>query len=217
MANQLFNILIGNGIANITLLYETKKKLKLMVKKGTNIISYDLNSDITVPLTFGNGTYEFLLCEQKSGNQYALKQRIVRIIGLENVDAYMTQSNTYVYFNASSSFYQSARSLKTLDKVWAYFKRNFIYDYIGAILTTRQKFGPPDLEDCWKKKKGTCYNLAALLTAMLRICGIPACLVIGKAGKNNHAWVEVNGKIYDPTKELQGLKKELTYIAERYY
>jgi len=129
----------------------------------------------------------------------------------------MTQSNTYVYFNVGSSFYQSARSLKTLDKIWIYFKRNFIYDYIGAILAARQKFGPPDLEGCWKKKKGTCYNLAALLTAMLRICGIPACLVVGKAGKTNHAWVEVNGKIYDPTKELQGSKKELKYIAERYY
>lgn len=217
MTNQLFNVLIGNGIANITVLYESKKKLRLIVKKEKESIYYDVNSDLVIPLTFGNGIYEFILCEHKSGNIYTNKQRIVRTVGMPDTEAYRLQSNSYIKYSNASSFYRQARALKTWDAIKKFFERNFLYDYVGAIFASRQKFGPSDLEKCWLKKKGTCYNLSALLVAMLRICEVPARLVVGKVDRKNHAWVEVNGKIYDPTKELQGSKKELKYIAERYY
>ena len=92
---------------------------------------------------------------------------------------------------------------------------HFYYDYVAALLNARKKLGVPDINACWQKKRGFCYDLCALAVAMARACGIPAALVIGKVNGNAHAWVEVNGRVYDITKAVQKDKRKFTYTEER--
>ena len=62
---------------------------------------------------------------------------------------------------------------------------------------------------------------AALAACMLRVQGIPTRLMVGYAGRMNHAWnmVLINGEevLYDPTIELNAVESGQTYTVERYY
>ena len=77
-------------------------------------------------------------------------------------------------------------------------------------------FSAPDIESCFTKKLGTCYTLSALFVAMLRICGIPATLVVGQTDGYAHAWAEVKEKRYDIS-SIVCKKTPKKYIASRYY
>ena len=206
---------INEGTAKIHTDYQTKKKLKLKVSNGDSSIVYNIIPNLIIPLTFHSGTYRFILYEQVRGNTYAEKTRIYKPVHIKD-NAYTLSSNTYVPFNEQSSFYKQALELKTLKQIYEYFLKYFQYDYIEAALTANKSFTPPDIEMCFQKKMGTCYNLSALFAAMLRICGIPTKLIVGKAEKNAHAWIEVQGKRYDIAAKLSHQKVN-KYQAERYY
>ena len=47
------------------------------------------------------------------------------------------------------------------------------------------------LDTVLEKKKGICFDYAALMTGMLRSQGIPCKLVVGYAGSAYHAWISV--------------------------
>jgi transglutaminase-like putative cysteine protease len=208
---------VEKGIARISTIYRSKKKLKIEVKLRSLKIYYDIIDSITIPLTFGSGNYTFNLYEQRLGTSYRLVAGTPRFIQLNNNEAYRLNANDFVPFNEQSKFYHTAKLLRTADNIARFVKTHFNYDYIKALLKARTDFTIPNLEECYEKKKGICYDLAALTAAMMRICGIPAALVIGKSDRANHAWVEVNGKIYDPAKDLTKPNKQSSYLAERYY
>ena len=65
--------------------------------------------------------------------------------------------------------------LKAVDAVYEYVTENLTYDDAKA---TRLKSGYlPNLDDVLSKKKGICFDYAALMTAMLRSVS-PACPTI---------------------------------------
>jgi transglutaminase-like putative cysteine protease len=65
-----------------------------------------------------------------------------------------------------------------------------------------------DLHEYWQypnetlgKRTGDCEDVAMLMVSMLRAGGYPAedvFVVLGSDGEVNHAWVEANGKTYEP-------------------
>ena len=63
-----------------------------------------------------------------------------------------------------------------------------LMDYISEDLNL------PNLDQIYKRKKGICFDYAAVMTAMLRSQGVPTKLVIGYTGNAYHAWVNVYSK-----------------------
>lgn len=64
-------------------------------------------------------------------------------------------------------------------------------------------------------KRGNSYSFAAAFGMLARQCGYDAKIVMGKITKNteegevtvNHAWVEINGRVYDPqTQQATGIE-----------
>ena len=55
------------------------------------------------------------------------------------------------------------------------------------------QFGPY-LNKIYKKKKGICFDYAAVMTAMLRSQGVPTKLIVGYTGNAYHAWINVYSK-----------------------
>ena len=204
------------GVVTIFSQIKSNKKLKLKVSCGDRTIFHDITDQLIVPLTFGSGTYSFTLYEQTIGKNYRQKATYKKKIVLD-ANAYTYAANSYVNFNERSHFYQLARELGNLDNIYEYFITNFYYDYIGAILSASKSFSILDLNECFDTKKGTCYSLSALFTAMLRICKIPAKLVIGTANSQPHAWVESDNKIYDIANYLTKSNSNVQYKSERFY
>jgi len=96
-----------------------------------------------------------------------------------------------------------------------YVSTHFAYDYVKAI-TIPKRGGLPDVENCWNKRIGICGDLSAMTVGMLRGVGLKAWLVIGRADKICHAWVETDWGIYDPTVAITK-RKVKTYKKERMY
>lgn len=199
---KLFNVVINNGTAVIMVSYKSSKRLKLQIKANNQSIHYDIINKLIVPLTFNSGNYKFQLCEQVMGTKYSVKDTITKTIKLNNPLAYTTMPNSYINFNENSNFYKCAKELGTWENIWNYMIKNFQYDYIAALLNAKKTFAQPDIEKCFSSRKGICYDLSALMVAMARICNIPAILAIGTVNNTNHAWIIINDKNYDITKEL---------------
>ena len=168
-------------------------------------------------MTFGSGEYTFSFYEQVVGSKYQLKDIVKKIIVLRNPKSYTLKSNSYVPYDENSSFYNTALELETIENIKNYIIKNFHYDYVAAILNAKKSFSIPNIEKCFTSKKGTCYEFAALATAMFRICKISATLVIGTVNSNPHAWVKVEDKIFDPTAAILHDGKIRKYVAQRYY
>ena len=217
MASKLLDVTINHGTATVRVNYQTSKQLRLQVIRGQYVTNYVIKTIATVPLTFGNGQYQFILCEQQAANRYRAKARVYKTVSMSNVLEYALHANDYVPFDENSSFYAMAKELGTWNQLLMFLQRSFAYDYIGAILKARKSFSPPDLETCYKTHKGTCYELAALLVAMARINQIPAQLVVGTANGQNHAWVELDDDILDPTAMVTRNQKHIKYVPQRYY
>ena len=175
---------------------------------------FDLVNELVVPFVFGNGKYEFILYENVAGGRYIIKQRKTIQVKLEDILAYQLSSNSFVTYDTTSAFYNLALQLKTIDNIYNYIIKNISYDYIKAI-NTKQQY--PEIDKCFEQKRGICYDIAALMVAMCRICGFHAALIIGYCDKVYHAWVNVEGKNYDPTKRIIGDNKKHKYTTERKY
>lgn len=206
---------IDKGTAAINTQYKSNKKLKLRIACGTDVIFHDITTTLVVPLTFGSGLYKFTLFENTTNKQYKEIANFNRRIKIDP-NAYALSSNSYVKFSTNSAFYTLAKELKKIDNIYEYFINHFCYDYIYALTAASKSFTLPEIDKCFKEKKGICYNLSALFAAMARICNIPAKLVVGYANKIPHAWVEINGDKYDIT---AALTRNIinNYKAERYY
>lgn len=218
MAKQYFTAENTNqGTMIIRLPSSPLKKVKLSVRKGSQQLYFDfIGNEIVVPLIYGSGTYTFILYEQVRGSQYIQRQRKNINIYLDDNDLWQLAPNSYVDYNEESNFYFTAKQLLTIDKIYNYITQNINYNYIKAATVAKQ-FSYPDIEDCFARNLGICYDIAALMVAMCRICGIHASLRIGYCDKVYHAWVQAEGKNYDPTKKIIGDTKKHKYILERYY
>ena len=63
------------------------------------------------------------------------------------------------------------------------------YKYDRKLAKTVKNDYLPNLDQIYKKKKGICFDYAAVMTAMLRSQGVPTKLVIGYTGNAYHACV----------------------------
>lgn len=80
--------------------------------------------------------------------------------------------------------------------------------------------------DMLDTRKGNCYSYAAAFGVLARACGFDAKIVTGQISKDgataiSHAWVEIDGKLYDPqTEQTMGIDlygKKYTDISRVVY
>ena len=212
---------------------KTKTRLKVTVEITGTKLQYDLNGEgeyEVFPLQLGRTNYTVSLWRQVEGKKYG-KIGQVKVAGkMEDELSCFLYPNQYVnYTKNSACVKESAEICKGLetdkekvDAIRKYVVKNFQYDYIKSVTVAGSSGMLPDIEGCWKSKKGICQDLSAMAVAMMRAQGIHATLVIGTLGSGTpHAWVMVylDGEeiFFDPTAELNASNKSDSYSALRWY
>lgn len=212
---------------------KTKTRLKVTVEITGTKLQYDLNGEgeyEVFPLQLGRTNYTVSLWRQVEGKKYG-KIGQVKVAGkMEDELSCFLYPNQYVNYTPNSPCVKEAaeicKGLETetekFEAIWKYIVKNFQYDYIKSVTVAGSSGMLPDIEGCWKGKKGICQDLSAMACAMMRTQGIRARLVIGTLGSGTpHAWVvaHVDGeeRFFDPTAELNASNKSDSYSALRFY
>ena len=212
---------------------KTKTRLKVTVEITGTKLQYDLNGEgeyEVFPLPLGRTNYTVSLWRQVEGKKYG-KIGQVKVAGkMEDELSCFLYPNQYVNYTPNSPCVKEAaeicKGLETetekFEAIWKYIVKNFQYDYIKSVTVAGSSGMLPDIEGCWKGKKGICQDLSAMACAMMRTQGIRARLVIGTLGSGTpHAWVvaHVDGeeRFFDPTAELNASNKSDSYSALRFY
>lgn len=180
----------------------TAKTVKAQVQKGKRTYTYTLRKqdNEVLPLSEGNGSYKITVYQQVQGSQYATVASVSLSVKMSSKFAPFLRPNQYVNFNDNTKYVKKAASLtkkcKTdlakVKKVYKYVIKNLKYDNKKA--KTVQTGYLPELDSLYKKKRGICFDYAAVMTAMLRSQGVPTKLVIGYTGNTYHAWINVYSK-----------------------
>lgn len=190
------------GIISVSYHAEENSKIKVLVEKNGQTVTYNLKSDGTsesFPLQMGKGGYRVSVLENIEGNKY-------KYVSSENVDLDLTNDNQ-VYLesvqNINWDYGKAAikkageltKGLETdeqkITAIYQYLVGNVTYDY-DKLETLRYDY-LPDIDGIIAGGKGICYDFASVFAAMLRSQGIPAKLVKGyaKGVSGYHAWNEV--------------------------
>jgi len=195
----------ADGYVMIKFLQNTTKRLKVRVT-GPSTVNYDYNLKPggvyeVFPLSDGNGSYTVSVFEQIEGNRYANANAVTVTVTLKDEFASFIRPNQYVNYKPDSAVVKKAAELvsgstELLDKIseiYNFVIKNLKYDNDFAAAVKRgEKAGyVPNVDSVLENKKGVCFDYAALMTAMLRSQNIPTKLVIGYAGDQYHAWIDV--------------------------
>lgn len=162
--------------------------------------TYTLSSDGSYgsfPLTGGNGTYVITVYENVGGKSYALAHSFSFNVSVSNSLSPYLRPNAYVNFDtnnvavkkASEICGASMSELEKLDRIYSWLVDNVKYDYDRA--ATVKGGALPDMNRTVNNKMGICLDYAGTAAAMLRSQNIPAKMVVGYAGTQYHAWIEV--------------------------
>jgi len=208
---------------------ESDRRLKVRITLDKKNYDYDLNGrgEFEVfPLQMGDGKYKITVFQERKKNEYATLASTTITVKLDSPVISFLYPSQYVHYAAASkavakSFELTEGITDDTEKVKAIFnfvRRQISYDFV---LANSAKSGYlPDIDDVLAKRKGICFDYAALMACMLRVQGIPTQLVIGYADKQYHAWnnVGLDGKWYryDPTFASIGNKAQ-NYTEERRY
>ena len=191
---------IADGYVMVRHAASNSKKLKVQVT-GPSGTKYPYNLPtggwVTVPLSDGNGKYQVMACQNIEESRYAVLTSVSFNVTLADEFAPFIRPNQYVNYAEASNTIAKAAELtqgvtKPLEKVgvvYNYVVNNLTYD--RQLAATVERGYLPDLDSVLAKKKGICFDYAALMTAMLRSQGVPCKLVVGYAGTAYHAWVSV--------------------------
>ncbi|MCL2046859.1 MAG: transglutaminase-like domain-containing protein [Oscillospiraceae bacterium] len=194
-----------DGYIMVKFMSNTNKQLRVLITGPSNVqYQYTLKQDTSYevyPLSDGNGKYTIGVYEQTEGNRYSTALSATIDVALTDEFAPFLRPNQYVNFTAESNAVAKAAELVedstgTMEKVAA------IYDFVVAYLSYDRIFARevtqgkhngylPDIDQVLANRKGICFDYAALMTAMVRSQGIPCRLVVGYAGKDYHAWIDV--------------------------
>lgn len=80
-------------------------------------------------------------------------------------------------------------NLEKVKTIYDYVVQNISYD---RLLAEKVQSGYlPDIDQVLAKKKGICFDYAALMSAMLRSQEVPTKLVVGYTGSVYQAWINV--------------------------
>jgi len=190
------------GIITVSYRAKTNSKIKVIVEKNSQAVTYNLKSDGTpesFPLQMGDGGYKVSILENVEGNKY-------KYVSTENVNLDLANDNQVYLESVQNINWDSSRAaikkageltkgLKTDEQkivaIYQYLVSNVTYDYDK--LTTLRYDYLPDIDRTIAGGKGICYDFASTFAAMLRSQGIPAKLVKGyaKGVSGYHAWNEV--------------------------
>ena len=153
------------------------------------------------PLSDGNGRYVIGVHEQVEGTRFASLVTADIRVTLRDEFAPFLRPNQFVNFSAESNTTAKAASLvrgitglySRVEAIYNFVITNITYDRVFAQEVTQGKHSGyvPDVDAVLASGKGICFDYAALMTAMLRSLGIPTRLVIGYAGDQYHAWIDV--------------------------
>jgi hypothetical protein len=227
----------------------TSAKLKVQITgpSGTKY-TYNLRNDgeyEVYPLSDGNGSYMIGAYKNITGTRYSVLQTLKTDVSLTDEFAPFIRPNQYVNFSEDSAVVSLAKELigtetdmlKKVGAIYTYVVENFSYD--KELAATVKSGYLPDVDQVLERKKGICFDYAAVMAAMLRSQRIPCKLVIGYAGEEYHAWINVyseesgwieeiiffdgkNWRLMDPTFASGGASAEyidskVTYSAKFLY
>ncbi|HWS29600.1 MAG TPA: transglutaminase-like domain-containing protein [Clostridia bacterium] len=176
-----------------------EKRMKVIVTgPSTAAYTYNLSNSAeyaVFPLSDGNGTYSVGIYENAYDAKYALVLDAKLDVKLKDEFAPFLTPNQFVNYNETTKAVLLARELtgnmtgpiKKIETVFGYVVNGISYDY--ELAKTVQSGYLPDLDSVLARKKGICFDYAALMTAMLRSLGIPTKLVVGYTGSIYHAWI----------------------------
>lgn len=173
---------------------------KVMVQKGNERVFYNLiNNEIRVPLTYGNGQYDFALLKRVTGNEYELVDELSLNAKMASPNApYLTSSQTVDWKDASlmeatmkTIVNDDMSDAEIVEAVYNYIVDNFEYDY--EKINGLSNLYTPNVDEFLMDGTGICYDYSALFAGMLRSRNIPTKLVKGyRSGIDAyHAWNEV--------------------------
>ncbi|MBR2924762.1 MAG: transglutaminase domain-containing protein [Clostridia bacterium] len=205
------------------------KPMKVRLSCGKASLSYDFLADgeyEVFPLQLGNGNYKVEVFQQASGRKYKPLADFTIEVQLDDETVPFTVPNQYVDYNADSdAVIKSIELCHGLENDWdkyeaiyRYMATHMIYDFDKARKVSTGYL--PVVDNVLYEQKGICFDLAALMAAMLRTQGIPTQLVIGYADQIYHAWnlVYLDGQWYrcDITSDIMCMNIG-RYTTERYY
>ena len=178
---------------------QTDKKLKAQVKGPTTTYTYNLTPGkwAAFPLSDENGEYKITLYRNTTGSKYATVLSLTVKVAMTDEFAPFLRANQYVDFDSAPKSVAKAAALtsgmtdplKKVEAVYHFVVNTLTYD---RELAANVKSGYlPQLDQVLEKKKGICFDYAALMTGMLRSQGVPTKLVVGYAGEAYHAWISV--------------------------
>ena len=196
---------IADGYVMIKYLQSTEKQLKVRIT-GPDRVNYDFNLNRNgnydvYPLSAGNGEYTISVWEQVEGSRFSQVNTLTTTVRLREEFAPFLRPNNYVNFATNSSIVAKATELTrgvndVPGKVAAIFNfviSNITYDrdFAAEVLRGMHAGYVPNVDNVLARKKGICFDFAALMAAMLRSQGIPSRLVIGWVDDAYHAWIDV--------------------------
>ena len=153
-----------------------------------------VNKYQVIPLTEGNTAYTIYLLYEVGG-RYAMEMTLK--VNVEMTDQFgpYLRPNQFVNYTKSTKVVKKAASitknckndLAEVKKAYNYVIKNYKYD--KKLARTVKPGYVPNLNKIYKKKKGICFDYAALMSAMLRSQRIPTKLEVGYSGDVYHAWI----------------------------
>lgn len=178
---------------------QTDKKLKAQVKGPTTTYTYNLTPGkwAAFPLSDENGEYKITIYRNTTGTKYATVLSLTVTVSMTDEFAPFLRANQYVDFDAAPKTVAKAAALtagmteplKKVEAVYHFVVNTLTYD---RELAANVKSGYlPHLDQVLEKKKGICFDYAALMAGMLRSQNVPTKLVVGYAGEAYHAWISV--------------------------
>ena len=188
-----------DGYVMVCYTAQTEKKLKAQVTGPTTTYTYNLTPEkwAAFPLSDENGEYKITVFRNTEGLKYAAVLSLTVTVRMEDEFAPFLRSNQYVDFDAAPKSVAKAAALtagisdplKKVEKIYDFVVGTLTYD--KELASTVKSGYLPELDKVLEKKKGICFDYAALMTGMLRSQGVPAKLVVGYAGEVYHAWISV--------------------------
>lgn len=176
------------------------QKVKLQLTKDTDTYTYTLlkrNNFEIFPFSSGSGTYTIGIFENIGENQYIQVCAETVEVHLKDENLPFLYPNEYVNYTSgdpiidlSSQITESSNDeLSMVQNIFQYVTAHIDYDYAFAEQVPADYI--PDISEVLESRKGICFDYASVMSAMLRIRGIPAKLVVGYAGDIYHAWISV--------------------------
>lgn len=179
---------------------KAKDKIIIQITKDGYKYRYDdlsIEAEPSIfPLTMGDGTYEYVVCEHREGTTYAVIGKGKFEVELEDEFQPYLRPSDFVYYDEYSEVIEKGQSLAkyadteldVVKEVYTFVTKNIKYDKKKA--EHPMSAIPADPDETLETGYGICLDYAALAAALLRSQGIPTKMVYGDVGENDiyHAW-----------------------------